>query len=218
MPYFMSETQPTATVTGDIWEKPSNHAKKYWTGTEWKPLNIFPVFIELRPDLDFETIRGNAGIPTLVTQGVYRGYSLPVGGANEELFFTICVPNRYDGASDIMVHVTCWLAGAEVNKFFNLEVSWEHYTPTESTPEVVPATTTDVPVETATGNVAAFASYRVEFTLDYDVHTPNNVVVDDILGIRLRRIAAAGAEAIGEIVINHVGVVFRRDKLGTEDP
>ena len=168
------------------------------------------VYVELRPDLDFETIRGNAGIPTLVTQGIFRGFSLPVhNGDPEELFATICVPNRWDGASDIYVHLYCWLALAEVNKNFNLQVTWEHYTPETDT---VPATSANVEVETA-ANAAQFQSYVVQFTLTY-----GDLVADDILGLRVRRIAAVGAECVGEIVVNHYGVAFRRDKLGVASP
>ncbi len=173
------------------------------------------VYIEIRPDLDFETIRGQDGVPTLVTQGLFRGFSLPLYVAEpenfEELFATICVPNRYDEASDIFLHLYCWLAAEEVSKNFNLQLGWEHYTPG---PDTVPATETLVPVETATGAGAQFQSYEVAFTIDYDVHTPNNIVADDILALRVRRIAASENDCIGEIVVNHYGVIFRRDKLG----
>jgi len=173
------------------------------------------VYIELRPDLDYETIRGQAGVPTLVTQGLFRGFSLPeyIADSGEELFASICVPSRYDEISDIIVHMYCWLAIAEDSKNFNLEVGWEHYTPGT---DIVPATSHLVPVETATGALAAqFQSYKVEFILDYDIHTPNDIVADDIIAVRLRRIAASIDDCIGEIVISHEGVVFRRNKLGS---
>ncbi|MBA7621461.1 hypothetical protein ES703_28823 [subsurface metagenome] len=170
------------------------------------------VYIELRPDLDYETIRGQEGVPTLVTQGLFRGFSLPLYVAEEELFATICVPNRYDEASDIMVHLYCWLAIEEVTKNFKLQVSWEHYTPGTDT---VPAgIAEDVEVQTVTGAGAQFQSYEVAFTLDYDVHGANSVVADDIVALRVRRVAADPDDCVGEIVVNHYGVVFRRDKLG----
>ena len=173
------------------------------------------VYIELTPDLDITRIIGS-GKPTHVTQGIYGGFSLPLYAADEELFFTICVPNRYDEASDIKVRVYCWLAGAEDSKNFKLQLSWEHYTPGT---DVVPATLNDVEVQTATGAGAAqFQSYKVDFTIDYDIDTPNNIVADDILGLRLRRIAADADECGGEIVISHVGAIFRRDKLGATSP
>ena len=173
------------------------------------------VYIELRPDLDLTRIIG-LNKPTHVVQGVYEGFSLPLYAADEELFFTICVPNRYDEASDVKAHIYCWLAGAEDSKNFNLQLSWEHYT---SGTDTVPATLNDVEVQTATGASAAqFQSYVVEFTIDYDIDTPDNVVEDDILGLRLRRIAADANECGDEIVINHIGVIFRRNKLGSATP
>ncbi|MBA7684485.1 hypothetical protein ES703_92881 [subsurface metagenome] len=176
------------------------------------------VYIEFRPDLDYETIRGQVGVPTLATQGLFRGFSLPLHVADnkEELFATVCVPNRYDEASDIFVHLYCWLAVENINKNFKMQVSWEHYTPGT---DIVPATTAEnVEVQTATGAGAQFQSYVVKFTLDYDVHTPNNVVADDIVALRMRRVAAAADECADEIVVNHYGVVFRRDKLGATTP
>lgn len=170
------------------------------------------VYIELRPDLDFETIRGNLGIPTIVTRGVFRGLSLPVYADNdEELFGTMCVPNRYDEASDVIIHLYCWLAQAENDKNFKLQISWEHYTPGT---DAVPNTSTPVEVETPTGALAAqFSSYIVEFTLTF-----GDLVADDIVGLRVRRIAAVGDECVGEIVVNHYGIIFRRDKLGVVAP
>ena len=165
------------------------------------------VYIELRPDLDYTTIIG-LGKPTIVTRGVFHGFSLPVYAAdNEELFATICAPNRWDEASNIYIHLYCWLAQAEDTKNFNLQVSWEHYT---SGIDIVPATSANVAVETPTGAGAAqFQSYKVEFTLVYD-----DLEDDDIMGLRIRRIAASANECAGEIVVNHYGVMFRRDKLG----
>lgn len=168
------------------------------------------VYIELRPDLDYETIRGQTGVPTLVTQGLFRGFILPeyVADSGEELFATICVPNRYDEESDIFVHLYCWLAIAEDTRNFNLELGWEHYTPGT---DIVPATETLVPVQTATGvSAAQFQSYKVAFTLAY-----GDIIANDVLALRLRRIEATPNDCLGNIVVNHYGVIFRRNKLGT---
>lgn len=166
-------------------------------------------YIELRPDLDYETVRAN-GAPARAYRGVFSGFSLPIFTVNEELYFTICVPNRYDEASDLFAHLYCWLAQAENNKNFKLQTTWEHFTPGD----VVPNSITNVEVETATGAGAAqFQSYTVALTLVY-----GDLVANDILGIRLRRIAAVGAECVGDIVVTHLGVGFRRDKLGAPTP
>ena len=54
------------------------------------------IWLEFRVDLDFESVRAH-GVPTWVTRGVFGGFSLPVGGANEELQFECCVPDRWYG-------------------------------------------------------------------------------------------------------------------------
>lgn len=171
------------------------------------------VYIELRPDLDFETIRGNAGFPSLETRGIFRGFSLPIYIADgpEELFATMCVPNRWDGASDIYGHIYCWLSQIEDANNFKLQLTWEHYTPGT---DVVPDAETNVEIQTTTAAAApAFQSYKIEFQFTY-----GDLVADDIIGLRLRRIAADAPDCDGEIVINHYGVIFRRDKLGVTTP
>ncbi|MCK9601322.1 MAG: hypothetical protein M0R06_19940 [Sphaerochaeta sp.] len=169
------------------------------------------VFIELRPSLDFST-QIALGKPTLVYRGMFRGYSLPVYAVdNEELFFNECVPQRWDAASDILVHVHCYLNTANTDKNFNLQLDWEHFTPGT---DVVPNTSNTVPVETPTGTAAQYKSFVVSFTVDYDIDDPDNITYDDNLSFRLRRIAASANEIAGEVVITHVGVIFRRNKLG----
>ncbi len=171
------------------------------------------VYIEIRPDLDWATTIAT-GKPTYVKRGAFSGFSFPLYAADEELFFTVCVPGRYDEASDIIMHTDVWLSAAEDTKNFNLQLSWKHYTPGE----VVPATFNDVPVETATGAGAAEAkSFTVPFTIDYDLD-PAPIVGDDIIGLRLRRIDASGNEIGGEVVATHAGVNFRRDKMGKVAP
>lgn len=167
------------------------------------------VWIELRPDLDFETVRA-FGKPTWVTRTVFGGFSLPIYAAdNEELFFEICVPNRWDGTSDTHVHIDCWITDAQdaVNDAFNLRVAYEHY---ESGVDVVPLTSTNVDVETTTGIAVAFQSYQISFDI-----VAGDMLVDDMLSFRLYRIAVVlGNEIDGEIVINHVGAIFNCDKVG----
>lgn len=169
--------------------------------------------LEFRPELDFDKIRGNAGIPTTVYRGLFKGSSLPIfDDDNEELSFDLCMPNRWDGQSDITVHVYCRLAGAEDTKNFKLRLAWEKYTPGT---DVVPETSNLVEVQTATGASAVEGqSYVVEFTIDYDIDTPDVMAIDDRMSLRLRRIAATENDCAGEIIIEHVGLVIRRNKIG----
>jgi len=171
------------------------------------------VWIEFRPDIDFESVRAQ-GKPTWVTHGVFGGFSLPIYAAdNEELFLEVCVPNRWDGISDTHIHIDCWTANAQdaVDDAFNLRVAYEHY---KSGIDAVPLTSTNVDVETTTGITAAFQSYQISFDIP-----AGDMLADDMLSFRLYRIAVVlGNELDGEVVINHIGAIFNCDKLGNSDP
>lgn len=174
------------------------------------------VYLEFRPDLDFTTITA-LGKPTWVTRGAFGGFSLPiyVGGQNEELFFNMCVPNRYDGVSDGYIHIHCYLDTANTDKNFNLEVGWNYFTAVENT---VPDTFYTITSETATGTALQYQSFQIDLPIDYDVRPDDTLTWDDNMGFRLRRIDASADETAGEIVITHFGVIFRRDKLGSPTP
>jgi len=169
------------------------------------------VYVELRPQLDATTIRGQAGVPAIVNRGIFQGFTLPVfAGDNQELFGNMCTPGRWDGESDFLIHVYCWLTDPNDTKKFRLQLSWAHYTPGD----VVPATNSeDLIVETTTGDVAAFQSYDIEFNA-----THGALVADDLVAFRLYRLAATGDTIAGNVVINHWGLIFRRDKLGVATP
>jgi len=165
---------------------------------------------EERPDLDYTRILG-VGRPTRVTRGICDGFSLPVYAADqEELFFNICVPDRYDEASDIIVHIHCYIDTANTNKNFQLRLEWEHH----SDGDLVPVIFNTVTVETPTGAAAQFMSFHVEFTIDYDIDGADVIAGDDELDLRLYRIAASADEIAGEVVVSHLGVEFRCDKIG----
>jgi len=177
------------------------------------------VNLELRPDLDF-AIASALGKPSAVSRGAESGFSLPLYAANEELFFTMCLPDRWDEASDIKAHIYCYLAAAEDDHAFRLQLSWERLRPSAN--QVVPDTTQDIEVETNTGALAAqFKSFVVDFSgvnaIPYDT-VDHELQIDDSLCIRLRRVDKTGAkdECTGEIVITHLGLIFRRNKLGEQ--
>lgn len=178
--------------------------------------------IELRPSLNFTAISGQAHVPDTVTRGVTTGFSLPIWNSNnEQLFFKICVPNRWDAASDIDVHVNCYLdsAQSENEKAFKIQIDWEHF----AVGTAVPNTSNTITVETENipNPTAQYTSYLVDFTganaINYDIDGGGNeLAIDDEIYFRLRRITKTGAdtEITGELVITHVGLLFRRDKMG----
>ena len=156
---------------------------------------------------DYANITGQ-GKPTLVTRGVADGFSLPVYNSdNEELFACKCIPSDWDGGN-----VTCivggWLPSANNANKFNLQVSWETWSPTSNT--VVPTSVTDVPVETTTGNWSAYASFKVEFTIAIN----GLASAGDIFAFRIRRLAASGDEIDGEVVVQGASIKYIANKLG----
>lgn len=171
-------------------------------------------WLEFRPDLDPTKLSVNSK-PTMVTQGIIVGYSLPTYAADEELFYSVCVPNRWNNASNIRVHVHGWLDTAqdEAADAVNLSLEWEHFT----IGDAVPNSTYTLYDEIVVGAADQYTSYQFNFTVDYDIHAGYPILNDDQLNFRLYRVAS-GHEIAGEIVICHAGVGFLCDKLGNPLP
>jgi len=156
--------------------------------------------LTLRPEVNVDEIKKQAK-PDQVQIGVFFGYSMPVYNSdNEEIFFRENVPGRWDGKSNITLHVLVALASTQIGaRYFKFQFSWNQVTEGE----VVPATTHDVEVEQAMADgVTQYTAYELEFTLDYDVDTADPILSHDLLSGRLRRIAAtSGDEALDEIIV-----------------
>ena len=170
-------------------------------------------WLAMRPDIDYTVITAQ-GKPTQVVVGVFHGYSMPiyVAGQNEELFFNIHVPGRWDEASNPIIHLLVGLAGAEdVSDNFKFQVSWEHLTEGD----VIPVTSHDVEVEQAvlTDRNAQYSTYELQFTIDYDVDDPDNLADHDDLAFRLRRIDATNPDVANEIIVLDYHVEFQVDKM-----
>jgi len=172
------------------------------------------ILLEFRPDLDPTKLAVNAK-PTMIERGICIGYSLPIGGADEELFYNICVPDRWDGISDIYVHIHAWLDTAQddANDAVRLQLSWRQAT----VGEVVPAAFHTLPDEVVTGVVAQFTAIEFSFTIDYDIIPADHIETDDTIFFRLVR-ADAAQEIDGEPVIYHASVIFQCDKFGATVP
>lgn len=166
------------------------------------------VWLEFRPELDFDVVKKNT-VPVSYQRGVFTSFELPIWASDDqELFFEICIPNRWDGTSMSHIHLDVFLPSAQDDgDAFKLQVDYQHLT---TGGDVVPATFTTVVVETATGASAAFLSLHVHFDIP-----ASDMEADDILAFRVRRIAVTeGVEISGNVVVEHAGVVFRCDKIG----
>lgn len=157
------------------------------------------VGLRQRPGLNHTAIAGKSFVPTPVSVGIISGYSLPVtNGADDEwLNFKHSVPRRWDQKSNFTFNVMCYLASANTNKKFQLNLAWEHF----GAGDVVPATSNAVPIETDTGTAAQYTAFLVSFPIDYDIDGADVIVPGDTIVGRLSRIAASSLEISGEVVI-----------------
>lgn len=178
------------------------------------------VYLEFRPDLDETRIRGNAGIPTDVLVGIFFGYSMPVWNEDdEELYFIHCVPNRWDDNSDpvygshILVHIDSSLANTnEEGNSYTLQLAWDHVTPNE---EEVPtdASHTTIATRTVYSNTQ-YECYQDWFVMLYNTDVGDDVAIDDLLGLRIRRIGTEGQKELnGELIIHAVDILYARGDL-----
>jgi hypothetical protein len=150
------------------------------------------------------------GKPTAVSIGAYSGFSMPIYNSdNEELFFGITAPRRWDGTTNPIVYVLCHLGNTEdVGDKFKYQLS---YVGKAYASGVISTATTDVTTETtvATGRAAQYDSYVVSFTLD-----ATKLCAGCLLDARLRRIAASGSEVSNEVIVTDAYINFKRDKIG----
>lgn len=168
--------------------------------------------LALRPPVNLFEIK-KENVLAQAEVGVFFGYVLPLWTAHEELFLSDLVPGRWDTVSDMVVYINVVLGDAEdVGDKFQLRLSWEH-APEE---DVLPATSNDVDVETTVlaGRAAQYDQYVVQFTIDYNIDGGGNEIkTHELLGMRLRRIAASELEVDNDPIIIDWHLHWRTDKM-----
>ena len=71
------------------------------------------VWIEIQPDLDYASVIAN-GKPTQTFRGVHSGFSLPIyNDDNEELFVSMDVIREWDGITNPLIHIHCYIENNE---------------------------------------------------------------------------------------------------------
>jgi hypothetical protein len=155
--------------------------------------------LNLRPTI-IQKASKTAGDPTEVYRGCNVGYSFPVWNSNnEELYFRIRIPNRWDGTTDPQFGIMTTLSAAEdVGDKFKFQLEWQ----TTNPGDVMSVTTSSVVSEQVllTGRVEAYDAYTIFFTFDAD-DINNPIVAGEMLQGRLRRIASGTPAVTGEIMI-----------------
>ena len=171
------------------------------------------VYFELRPDLDETKIRGQLGIPSDITRGIFSGYSLPITNHtdNESLTYVVCVPSRWDGISDILMHIDCATTDNETGKTYVWHVQWEHFTPNV---DVVPATNHDLYYTRNIFSEETWQSFQDWLVIPYDLHPADPIVPNDLIAITLsRNDTGMQNNTKGEIAVFAIDILFARGDL-----
>ena len=169
--------------------------------------------LNLRPNL-IQKASKQLGTPTEVYRGCNIGYSFPVWNSNdEELYFRLRIPARWDGTTDPQFGIATTITGAEdVGDKYKFQLEWQvtHGGGTD----VMGVTTSSVVSEQTiiTGGDAANTTYFLFFNLDADDVT-NPIDPGCMLQGRLRRIAASSSPVTAEIAVWDWTVVWKTNKV-----
>lgn len=169
--------------------------------------------LTMRPEFDYITQVAHSK-PAQVAVGVYKGYLFPVyNNDNEELFYDIRVPFRWDEESDLLICMIVALEDVEdIGDTFKFRCSWEHTT----FDGTILTTSNDVDVQKTitSGHTAQYSIYHIHFIIDYDIDGPGNEMKhEDLIGFRIRRIASSGTKIDNKIIVLNTVVDFQIDKL-----
>ena len=154
------------------------------------------------------------GTPTEIYKGCNVGYSFPVYDSDdEELFFRMLIPSRWDGTTDPQFEVLTTIMGIEdIGDKYKFQFEWQ-ITGYDGTSTMGETTSNCVSEQTViSGGTAAYSAYRIVFTLDADDAT-NPLENHDMLQCRLRRIAASANEVTAEIGVWDWATYWKTNKI-----
>lgn len=176
-----------------------------WGGTFKKKLAMRPAFVAGRV--------GGLSKPTPVDIGMFSGYSMPIYNSDqEELFWRLSVPGRWDGTTNPTYNLIVCLSAAETEgDDFRFQVSWNY---TDGTTGVIPATSIQdltADGDCTSGHTAQYSVFKLQYTIDVD-YGGADLDVGDILSARIRRIASGGTEVSNEIIVLDHWIDFTIDK------
>jgi hypothetical protein len=153
-----------------------------------------------------------AGIakPTIVTDGVFSGFSLPVfNNDDEELFAFECIPEDWDGLTNFQFILDGWLDTENTNKRFKTQLAAE----VSLTGSILPSSPIITEEETlVTGTIAAKTFYKILYSVDGQSATWAN---GNALSARVRRIAASQDEIAGEFVVRGLFLRYKLNRAGS---
>jgi len=168
--------------------------------------------LTLRPDIVEKDTKKVLGIPTQIMRGCNVGYSFPIFAANdEELYWRMRIPNRWDGVTDPQFGICVSLiSGEDVGDKFKFSLEWQ----TTNKGNIM-GTSTSVCYSEQTvlvGRNDAYDTYFIFFTLDASDVT-NPITAGEMLQGRIRRVAASSSDVSGEIGVWDWAIMWPVDKV-----
>lgn len=161
----------------------------------------FPPFLD-------ENSANLANKPTLITRGVWGGYSLPVYATGEELSFRMRVPHVWDGSTNpYFVAITSISTTEDIGDKYNFQFEWQSEDILHVIPDTIQETLTD---EITVADGTAFYAEIISFELD-----ATTLIAGQCLQSRLRRIASAAPAVSNEIVVWHWDTRWKVNKVAT---
>lgn len=171
------------------------------------------VKLTLRPGLVEKSTKAG-GTPTQVIRGVNIGYSLPIWSdpvnLDEELYWRLRIPVRWDGITDPQFGIAISLASAEdVGDNFKLSLEWQ----TTNKGAIIGTTTSVCYSEQTvlTGQNSQYSTYFIFFTIDAD-DSNNPITHGEMLQARIRRIDATDPDITGEVIVWDWASIWPCDK------
>lgn len=189
----------------------ATHLNKIETGLdEIHSVVNLPGWASRPPFLD-ENSANVANKPTLVTRGLFGGYSLPEYTSGEELLFRLRVPHRWDGSTNPWFVAITSISGAEdIGDKYKMQLEWQ----SEDVGAVIPDTTQEtLTCEVTVADGTAYYAEIISFELD-----AATIVSGQNLQGRLRRIAASALSVSNEIIVWHWDSRWKLDKHASTDP
>lgn len=166
-------------------------------------------WVSIHPFLD-ENTANVANKPTLVTRGLWGGYSLPHYAAGEELMFRMRVPHLWDGVTAPWFVAITSISNAEtIGHKYKFSFEWS----SGDIGAVVPDTT----VETLTDQVVIVDGTQWYAEIIAFELTPATLVAGQNIQARLRRIEADATfvASANEIVVWHWDTRWKINRLAT---
>lgn len=169
---------------------------------------VGPYWRSYEPFLD-ENSSNTQGKPTLITRGLFKGYSLPIDGDVESLNFRLRVPFRWDGVTKPwFVAISSIIAAEDIGDKYKFQFAWA----SGDVGAIIPDTARETLTHGVTVvNGTAFYAEIVAFEMCADC-----VVSGQNLQGKLTRITASEPQVSNEIAVWHWCTRWKMNKLGTE--